>query len=361
MGKWLLGIITLAIVATLATVVWPLNAAKRASNLEATIQEALTANGHNVSVEVNGNVARLSGDVLSEDAKTAAMNFAAGVECVECKSPRTWHEVVADDVNIKLPTASPYSFKAVKTAGGGVTLDGYAGSENERNQIVADANAAFPGGVTNNSLKLADGAPNANWDEVIALNLKDLAKLDDGSYSLEGTLSLLKGKTTDPAVRDAINARAAEIKSLGYNAATNISVPEMAALNIGEVTSQAFCQEIFNDLKGDNKINFIVNRAEIRGAKSFDLLNSLASAAKQCAAFRVAISGHTDSDGDDAYNQLLSEARANNVVAYLVNNGVELNRMTAEGSGENAPLADNATAEGKAQNRRIEFVVTKAE
>jgi len=67
--------------------------------------------------------------------------------------------------------------------------------------------------------------------------------------------------------------------------------------------------------------------------------------------------GHTDSVGTDAYNQKLSERRANAVKAYLVSKGVEANRVYTEGKGKKQPVADNKTAEGRAKNRRVEIEV----
>ncbi|MNK53274.1 Outer membrane porin F precursor [compost metagenome] len=67
--------------------------------------------------------------------------------------------------------------------------------------------------------------------------------------------------------------------------------------------------------------------------------------------------GHTDSVGTDAYNQKLSVRRADAVKAYLVNKGVESNRVYTEGKGEKQPVADNKTAEGRAKNRRVEIEV----
>jgi outer membrane protein OmpA-like peptidoglycan-associated protein len=73
---------------------------------------------------------------------------------------------------------------------------------------------------------------------------------------------------------------------------------------------------------------------------------------------RVEIQGHTDSDGSDSYNMGLSDRRAAAVVNYLVQNlGIARNRLTSRGYGEGNPIATNATAEGKALNRRVEFVI----
>jgi outer membrane protein OmpA-like peptidoglycan-associated protein len=72
---------------------------------------------------------------------------------------------------------------------------------------------------------------------------------------------------------------------------------------------------------------------------------------------KVAVDGHTDSTGSTTANQTLSEARAKAVVDYLVAHGVAQSRITSTGFGGAKPVASNATEEGRAKNRRIEFRV----
>ncbi len=71
------------------------------------------------------------------------------------------------------------------------------------------------------------------------------------------------------------------------------------------------------------------------------------------------VEGHTDSQGSDARNQELSQARADAVRSHLVGKGYQADRITARGLGEGQPVADNATAEGRANNRRVEIVVAR--
>ena len=71
---------------------------------------------------------------------------------------------------------------------------------------------------------------------------------------------------------------------------------------------------------------------------------------------RVSVEGHTDSIGSDAYNQKLSERRANVTKEYMVGHGVSSSRITTRGYGKTKPIASNKTAEGRAENRRVEII-----
>jgi outer membrane protein OmpA-like peptidoglycan-associated protein len=91
---------------------------------------------------------------------------------------------------------------------------------------------------------------------------------------------------------------------------------------------------------------------------SYGDIKNLADFMKQYPSTSTTVEGHTDSVGTDAYNQKLSERRANAVKNVLVNQyGVESSRVGSVGYGESRPVADNATAEGRAINRRVEAEV----
>jgi outer membrane protein OmpA-like peptidoglycan-associated protein len=73
----------------------------------------------------------------------------------------------------------------------------------------------------------------------------------------------------------------------------------------------------------------------------------------------VEIGGHTDTDGNEDDNLILSQARCETVRAYIASKGVAMSRMLARGYGERVPIADNSTEEGKFKNRRVEFRIMK--
>ena len=106
-------------------------------------------------------------------------------------------------------------------------------------------------------------------------------------------------------------------------------------------------------------VNFNLNSADLTpNAKT--ILMAVVDALQNQSNLLVEVQGHTDSQGDEAYNQALSERRAQSVVRYLVDQGVAPNRFRAVGFGESLPVADNSTAEGRALNRRVVLKVLEA-
>lgn len=87
------------------------------------------------------------------------------------------------------------------------------------------------------------------------------------------------------------------------------------------------------------------------------ILDQVASQAQSINLETVIGTGHTDSIGTEAYNQKLSERRANSVKTYLVSKGIPADRIYAEGKGELSPVATNKTRQGRAQNRRVEIEI----
>ena len=107
-----------------------------------------------------------------------------------------------------------------------------------------------------------------------------------------------------------------------------------------------------------NNIFFDFDKATLRN-ESYPELNRLLEFMNSYPNIRIHIEGHTDSVGAEDYNQQLSKRRAEAVARFLRVNGVNTNRLIVEGKGESTPVADNNTAEGRQQNRRVEFEIVE--
>ena len=105
----------------------------------------------------------------------------------------------------------------------------------------------------------------------------------------------------------------------------------------------------------DSEVLFDVNKYDVR-PEAEEVLKNLAIVLKEMDVKNFEIDGHTDSDGSDEYNQVLSEKRANSVKNFLVSQGVTA-EITTKGYGESKPVASNDTAEGKQKNRRVEIII----
>lgn len=107
----------------------------------------------------------------------------------------------------------------------------------------------------------------------------------------------------------------------------------------------------------DNILLFDFDSAELKEGSTDVLDNSYAKFKGNDAVKSVTITGHTDSSGPDAYNQGLSERRANSVRDYLISQGADASKLQARGAGESQPAFGNDTKAGRAMNRRVEFNV----
>lgn len=105
-------------------------------------------------------------------------------------------------------------------------------------------------------------------------------------------------------------------------------------------------------------IFFETDKADLKTTSAIEL-NKLIVFLENNADVHIQILGHTDNIGSANYNQSLSTSRAQNVYNYLINHNINAERLSFQGFGQNKPIADNNSEEGRAQNRRTEFIVTK--
>ena len=107
-------------------------------------------------------------------------------------------------------------------------------------------------------------------------------------------------------------------------------------------------------------IRFRTNSAEL-DAGSIAILEQVSDALSQVPSAKIAVEGHTDSTGNSERNQQLSGERADTVRNFLINRGINGDRLTSRGYGSSEPIASNDTVTGRALNRRIEFKLSNGE
>ncbi|MVS97794.1 OmpA family protein [Devosia marina] len=243
------------------------------------------------------------------------------------------------------PAADPaidpaYTFSATRTAEGAVELTG---------SVPAEATARYAAALTGadgSALQVRIGAPEGFVGN-LQIGLRALLQLQSGQLALaDGTWSLT-GEAPSSAVRTGIEA---QIAALGGDWTGTISAP----------TNLALCQARLAELSAHNAILFQSGAAIISASANAEL-DAFAEALVLCPNAAIDVEGHTDSDGDDQRNLALSVARAEAVVNALIERGIAPERLYAIGYGETQPVADNATAAGKRQNRRIVVSVRAAD
>lgn len=117
-------------------------------------------------------------------------------------------------------------------------------------------------------------------------------------------------------------------------------------------------KEVLDQFSGAIEGIYFKSGSAVIRDKSFPVLNNAVTILAKYRTIKVSVEGHTDSRGSDKSNKALSEARAQSVRQYLVDKGIEGDRLTAVGYGEEKPVASNKKKSGRAQNRRIEFRIT---
>jgi OOP family OmpA-OmpF porin len=246
--------------------------------------------------------------------------------------------------------APPYIFQAYKDpVAVSLTLTGYVPDNNVHAALVAAAGRKFFNEKVVDNIKASLGAPSGFANAVVPA-LGALSRLSTGTMVVSDREVKLSGDAFYDAAAAQIRAGLKDFPQ-GWQFKADISVKPASAPVDGTV-----CQQLFSGLLAKGKIRFESGRATI-DPDSAGLLDRLIETALRCPSANIEIAGHTDAVGEDGFNQALSEKRAQAVTDFLVKAGLPAERFTAMGYGSTQPVASNDTDEGKAQNRRIDFVV----
>jgi OmpA-OmpF porin, OOP family len=247
--------------------------------------------------------------------------------------------------------APPYIFQAYKDpVAVTLTLSGYVPDNAVHAAIDAAAERKFFSEKVVDNLKASVGAP-SGFAAAVVPALGALSRLSTGTLVVTDREVKLSGDALYDAAAAQIRTGLGKDFPAGFQFKPDISIKPASA-----PVDATVCQQLFSELLGKGKIRFESGRANI-DPDSAGLLDRLIETALRCPTANIEVGGHTDADGEDAANQALSEKRAQAVVDYLLKAGLPANRFTAVGYGSTQPVGSNETDEGKAQNRRIEFLV----
>ncbi|MGJ5177279.1 OmpA family protein [Bradyrhizobium oligotrophicum] len=253
-------------------------------------------------------------------------------------------------VDVRDGPVSPYAFGLQKQEGR-VRLSGYVPDDAARHDLVGAATAAFVTDTVEDGLKIGDGAPK-DFVKSLKATFPALARLwSAGLSAKDATLSLdglaIYDKSAEQVRKELADAVGGDLKLDEVKIGVK---PESPALPVAE------CQPAFEGLLAKGRIRFSTGSAEL-SRDSLALLDHIVEVAQRCKEATIAIEGHTDNVGEEEANLDLSKRRAAAVVDYISAAGLDTSRMTSDGYGQTKPVASNDTPEGRAQNRRIEFVV----
>jgi len=265
---------------------------------------------------------------------------------VALKSLPEGFSVVSNDIK-----APPYIFQANKDpVAVTLKLTGHVPDDRVHADLVAAAGRKFFSEKVVDNLTASIGAP-GGFEAAVIPALGALSRLSTGTLVVSDREVRLSGDALYDAAAVQIRAGLGRDFPQGWQFKSDISVKPAAA-----PVDATVCQQLFSDILTKGKIRFSPGRAKI-DPDSAGLLDRLVETALRCPNAQIVIAGHTDASGDDALNQALSEERAKAVSDYLVKAGLPADRFTATGYGSSQPIATNDTDEGKAQNRRIDFMV----
>ncbi len=159
-----------------------------------------------------------------------------------------------------------------------------------------------------------------------------------GNTALGAIIGAAVGGTAGAVIGRNMDKQADDIKN---------TVPSAKVERVGEGITVEF----------SNSVLYAFNSGDLNSA-SYPTLTDLITVLNKYPETNIEVQGHTDSTGTYEYNQVLSEKRASSVADYLKSHGISSARITTKGFGKTAPKYPNSTPEGRAQNRRAEFLIT---
>lgn len=253
----------------------------------------------------------------------------------------------------------PPEFVATRSPEGKVQLRGRVTNAQAREAVQSFAQARFGSEAVLMAARLDPDLPDG-WPIRVLAGLAALSHLNDGTVVVQPAYIEVRGQTGDPEAKAEIARHLAE--KLGEGAHFEIDVTYNEILDpLAALPTPEECVARIKAINAATKITFEPSSTEITGP-AVGVMDKIADVLKNdCAKVEMSleIGGHTDSQGREVMNQQLSQQRADAVLNALSERRVLTSRITAVGYGEEQPIEDNETEEGREANRRIEFRLLK--
>lgn len=288
---------------------------------------------------------------LTGDAPTGAEAYAAIIASLRAALPEGYS--VAED--FRAPADETYAndtWFRMTLASEGLSLDGHVGDERARVAVTAYAAALFGREAVSNELDVSDAPGLPDRQTAMMRLLGALREVPQASADITGRTVSLEAEVPDADAAGALQAALGEALP-GYELKTRLRIDlpaKVAAIPLpGPRCAALLSQTVVRD-----PVEFSTGSSRI-AEDSQAVLDALARVFTRCDGGKIEIAGHTDSDGSADYNRRLSQARAEAVALALYQRDVPFGRLVPRGYGEEAPIASNKTAAGRARNRRIEF------
>ncbi|MCA0847546.1 OmpA family protein [Salipiger thiooxidans] len=261
----------------------------------------------------------------------------------------------------EIPEASdqgPPEFTATLSPEGSVQLRGRVHSEIARQTADSFARARFGSDAVHTAARVDAELP-ANWSARVLAGLEALGELSNGVVRVTPDMVTVSGNTGSTDANAEISGLLADKLGQGAEFEINVLYQEKLDPTLGIPTPDE-CEAQIVEIVGDRKINFEPGSANL-DASAKDVMDDIAELLKLCGDIPLEIQGHTDSQGRESMNQQLSQDRAQAVLDALRNRRVLTASYRVRGYGEEQPIADNKTEEGREANRRIEFRLIRPE
>lgn len=249
----------------------------------------------------------------------------------------------------------PPEFVVTLSPEGQVQLRGRVGSELTRGTADSYAKARFGSDSVYTAARIDETLPR-DWSVRILAAIETLSKLKNGSVTVTPDHVRVFGDTGQPSAKSDISQLLAEKLGGSGNFAIDVTYKKKLDPVLGLPTLEE-CQVQLAEIQVGRKIAFEPGSGNL-DTSATGIMDDLAEILGKCPDdMRVEIAGHTDSQGRESMNQELSQTRASAVLNALRERRILTARYEAKGYGEEMPIADNGTEEGREANRRIEFKV----